>query len=321
MSAVIACSHCSGHAVPDPHSLVLIEDIESGQTMNYTVSDLIPTYLREKKALGEFSHSTTICARSTLFQFAGFVGGRKVQNIGPSLIDKWLISLEHLAPATRRERLSKVRGLFTWAIRRGYCKRNPAAETRGPKQPRTIPRALNAAAIRQILDACPDARARLIIILMIQQGLRCIEVSRLSVGDLDMNAATMRVVGKGGHERILPIMEETTEAIVRYLGEHPASAGPLVRSYVRCRRALTSMTVSTLVSRVMADSGVKQYVGDGISAHAGRHTAATDMLLAGAHLRDVQFALGHAHLTTTERYLPHLVKGLDEAMGGRRYGK
>jgi site-specific recombinase XerD len=69
----------------------------------------------------------------------------------------------------------------------------------------------------------------------------------------------------------------------------------------------------------MSEAGIKRYRRDGVSAHALRHTSATDMLRSGAHLRDVQHALGHAHLATTETYLPLVVHDLREAMGGRQY--
>jgi site-specific recombinase XerD len=69
----------------------------------------------------------------------------------------------------------------------------------------------------------------------------------------------------------------------------------------------------------MYRAGINHAAYDGVSAHALRHTAAADMLRSGAHVRDVQAALGHAHLVTTERYLPTLVRGLAETMAGRRY--
>ncbi len=287
--------------------------------MGYCVADIIPTYLNERRLAGDYGRETARCARSTLYAFSTFSGRRQIRNIGESHIRKWMASMEHLAPATRRMRLSTVRTMFSWCVRRGYCKRNPAAEVKGPRQPRTIPRALPTDQIARVLDACPDARARLIILLMVQEGLRCVEVSRLTMGDLDFNANTMRILGKGGHERILPIVAETRDALDQYLNETPSIAGPLIRSYNMCHRALTAATISNFVARWMKDAGVKQRARDGISAHANRHTAATDMLLAGSHLRDVQAALGHAHLQTTERYLPYVVKGLQAAMEGRSY--
>lgn len=315
MSTMIGCSHC----VDADTSLLVLTD-EGDSPMGKTVQDIIPAYLRERAMTGDYGHETTRCARSTLYKFSDFVGQRRLGNIGENQVKKWLMSMEHLAPATRRQRLSTVRTLFHWAVRRGYCKRNPVTFVRGPKQPRTIPRALPREHIGQLLEACPDTRARLIIVLMAQQGLRCVEVSRLTLGDVDFNANTMRVLGKGGHERVLPIMSETADALRDYLAEWPSSAGALIRSYQFCQRALTAATISNLVARWMRDAGIKHKARDGVSAHANRHSCATHMLLEGAHLRDVQQALGHAHLTTTERYLPYVVKGLGEAMGGRRYG-
>lgn len=227
--------------------------------------------------------------------------------------------MEHLAPSTRRTRLSNVRTMFAWAVKKGYCKRNPAAEVDAPRQPRTIPRALPAEQIRVVLEHCPDARGVLIVTLMVQQGLRCIEVSRLTMGDIDWNNNAMRVIGKGHHERILPIMPETLDALNGYLDEWPAAAGALIRSYMQVHRPLNPGTISRMVSQWMAEAGVKKRARDGISAHAGRHTCATDMLRGGSHLRDVQAVLGHAQLATTEVYLPYVVNGLAEAMEGRSY--
>lgn len=129
----------------------------------------------------------------------------------------------------------------------------------------------------------------------------------------------MRIVGKGGHERVLPLLDETALALHSYLMEHPCAAGPLVRSYTR-RQSLSAGSISRLVSGWMLEAGVKLAPRDGVSAHSNRHTMATDMLLSGAHLRDVQAALGHAHLATTESYIPLVVHGLEAAMAGRSYG-
>lgn len=305
------CSNCVGHA--DDRS----SSEESGPSMTFT--DLIAPYVRDHHATGSFNALSARRARNVLFAFADHVGKRQVRNIGAAHVESWLASIEHLSPATRRVYLSTVRQMFVWTIRRGYCKRNPASEIRGPKQPRSIPRALPANSVAKVLDSCPDARARLIIILMCQQGLRCCEVSRLTLGDIDRINGTMRIVGKGDHERLLPVMVETREALDDYLLEQPASAGPLVRSYRQPHRSLVPSTISQMVAAWMYDAEVKRGPHDGVGAHAGRHTMATDLLKGGAHIRDVQAALGHRFIATTEIYLPYLVNGLAVAMEGRTY--
>lgn len=284
-----------------------------------TLSEVIPLYLKDVKARKLIGPEHARKARSVLSDFAEHCGKRRIRNIGPSLIESWLARMGNIAPATIRQRLSFVRTFWRWAVRQGIARRNPAELVSSPKQPRSVPRALPAEAIAAVLEHCPDARGRLIVTLMVQQGLRCCEVSRLTMGDLDLTNGAMKIRGKGGHERVLPITEETRAAIHDYLAEYPASAGALVRSYTNVHRALTPNTISENVSTWMGDAGVKKQPRDGVSAHAGRHTCATDMLRGGAHLRDVQAALGHAHLATTEVYLPLLVHGLEQAMSGRSY--
>lgn len=285
----------------------------------HTVSEVIPLYLNDQKARGLMGREHARCARSILLQFSDHCGKRRIRNVGPSLVESWLAGMPNIAVSTLRQRLSAVRSMFRWAIRKGFAKRNPAEEVDAPKQPRSVPRALPPEAITAVLEHCPDARARLIVLCMAQQGLRCCEVSRLTMGDLDLTYGTMRVRGKGNHERILPIMDETRAAIYDYLGEHPASAGAFVRSYNQVHRSLTPAAISTLVAGWLRDAGIKKRARDGVSAHSHRHSCATDMLRGGAHLVDVQQALGHRFLTTTQVYLPLVVNGLDQAMSGRNY--
>lgn len=275
------------------------------------------SYITARKRQGA-SNCTIANLRWTLRNFSAHIGNRRLDRIGPTDIENWLESCAHYAPASRRLMFSQVRGFLRWCERRKYLRRNPANDVTGPRQPKMLPRALAHGVPARVLAACPDARARLIVILMVQQGCRCVEISRLELADIDRYHQTMRVEGKGGHERVLPVMDETLACLNAYLAEHPCSSGPLVRSYTH-NRPLHRGTISHMVSKWMLEAGVKAAPGDGISAHCGRHTCATDMLLAGAHLRDVQGALGHAHLSSTERYLPLVVRGLDDAMSGRAY--
>lgn len=308
----------AGIEAPNPGPGLALHRTDQGARM---ISDkLIEQYLLSRKRSG-LDPGTIKNQRCALTTFQAHTGNRPLDRLGPVHIEKWLETTSDLAPATRRSRLSTIRGFLRWCERRGHVKKNVAADVRGPRQPRTLPRALATEAAEKAILACPDARARLIMILMFQQGLRCVEVSRLELGDIDRQHGSIKVRGKGGHERVLPMMDETIECLDAYLGEHPCSAGPLVRSYRSWERhqALSAQAISKYVSIWMNDAGIKHGPRDGVSAHAGRHTCLSDMLRAGAHLRDVQAAAGHAHITSTEVYLPLLVKGLDEAMSGRRY--
>lgn len=154
---------------------------------------------------------------------------------------------------------------------------------------------------------------------MVQEGLRRIEVTRLEIGDIDLIGRTIRVTGKGDHERLLPLTREAEEAIRDYLRQYPATTGPLIRSFHNPTLGVRPNTVSGMVHTAMLMAGVKQASYDGVTPHALRHSCATDMLRAGAHVRDVQRALGHQTLATTETYMPLLVNELRDAMEGRRY--
>lgn len=284
----------------------------------FSVSDAIQLYTTNRYKQGEFSRSTAESQGYSLRSVAEIMGDPLIADLAHHHVETWLQKAA-LAPATKRTRLSQFRTLCKWAMAHGLLKRDPTLGVKGPSQPRRLPRGLPHQDVAHLLGGCPDARAVLIVLLMVQEGLRRIEVARLNLGDVDLTEGTLFVRGKGSHERILPITDETRQALSAYLSEHPAHAGPLIRSYVDGRSPLTPGHVGRLVADWMRDSGVKQRAWDGRSAHACRHTAATDTLRAGAHLRDVQRMLGHQSLTTTERYLPWVVGELREAMGGRRY--
>lgn len=283
------------------------------------VGRLVEPYITERIRRGEVTPLTARNVRGNLHRFAEVCGQRPVNRISRSDVERWLASRPDIAAATRRSELSQVKGFCQWMVRRRHLRVDPTAEIPPIRLPRRLPRAIPADRVARLLSACPDARALLVCLLEVQEGLRCGEVARIQIGDIDFIDRTMRIIGKGGHERFLPVSDETWTALNAYLAEYPATSGPLVRSYLQGWRALHADTISGLVSEWMRAAGIKRRARDGVNAHALRHTSATDMLRAGAHLRDVQHALGHAHLATTEVYLPLVVKDLREAMGGRKY--
>lgn len=278
-----------------------------------TLPRLVVAYVTDKAARGRFRPKTVETVTYTLRGLLPFLPPDP-NDVTASHIEAWLAGTK-MAPATARARLSQVRGFFRWLAHRGLMTTDPTMGIEGPRTPRYVPRGLKSDAVAGALDACPDARARLMLLLMCQEGLRCGEVAALELGDVDFDDKLMLVRGKGGHQRVLPLSDETWGAVVEYLAQHPANAGPLVRSYNDPHSGIEASYISTLVARWIRATGVNA------TAHQLRHTAATDMLRSGAHLRDVQHALGHVSLSTTQRYLPWMVGDLRTAMAGRRYGR
>ena len=284
-----------------------------------TMKTLTHRYVLERRRRGELGPHTWRVHDSVLRRFAVTVGTKPPRKLSRRDIDRYLETVGHLAPATRRNRVSIVRGFCRWLADNGHVSSDPMHGLRPPRPPRSVPRALSREQVTAALGAAGDQRSRLVIVLMVQQGLRRAEVAGLQVGDLDIAHRQMRVVGKGGHERFVWITDETVRELKLYLDEHPASDGPLIRSYLCPHCPVGATYIGRIVARALYAAGVKHAPRDGISGHALRHTAATDMLRHGAHVRDVQAVLGHAHLVTTERYLPRLVGTLEQAMEGRTY--
>jgi len=255
-----------------------------------------------------------------LGQFAT-VNPVEVERLSKRHVLRWLDSIEHLAQSTRRNRLTVVRSFCRWLVEEEMVRRDPCRQIRSLREPRRVPRALSGEQVAAVLAACPDTRARLATMCMVQEGMRRGEVARLEAGDFDLVNRLVTVTGKGGHMRVLHVTEQTRRVLVEHLSASGDVAGPLLRSYQFPTRGLHPDTVSGIVRRAMEEAGVKRAPRDGVSPHALRHTALTDMLRNGAHVRDVQAAAGHQHLSTTERYLPLLVETLGEAMGGRWYGE
>ena len=278
---------------------------------------LVERYVEERSARTEIGPRSAASIRYTLLGFLRITGSTNPRDLSRGDVERWMA--EPAAISTKRCRLSRLRTFCHWLVREGVIDVDPTWLVKAPRPPRYIPRALRPEDVALLLASCPDERAELIVLLMVQEGLRCCEVSSLEIGDVDPRARTLRVVGKGGHERVLPFSDETFGALARYMGEAPPAAGPVIRSYNNPHAGIEASYVSTLVRTWLKEAGVKRRSWDRRSAHALRHTAATDMLRAGAHLRDVQRALGHARINTTELYLPLEVSDLRLAMGGRRY--
>lgn len=283
------------------------------------LSKTIDRYLLERSRRGEFSPDTKRTVGSILHRFARNIGDPPTIKLHRGHVRRWWAGLE-CGPSTARNQLSTVRTFLRWCVDEGLLRSDPTRTIRPPREPRRIPRTIARPAAARLVAALPDARARLIVLWMLHLGLRCGEVSRIQVGDIDRDARLLVVRGKGQRERILPIPAEAWHALLAYLEEAPATSGPLVRRYDDHSRALVPHYISDMVRRFMRDAGVKVGPRDGLSGHALRRTCATDLLDGGAHIRQVQEVLGHASIQQTAKYLRKAdAVELRPVMDGRTY--
>ena len=212
-----------------------------------------------------------------------------------------------VSPRTAARRLAAIRRFYRHLAREGVVTSNPAAALEAPRLPRTLPHALSESDVEALL-AAPDVseprglRDRAMLELLYATGLRVSELVGLRVDQLNLRAGLVRVTGKGGRERIVPLGEEARHWLERYLSEvRPGMlAGRRLDTLFPSprRAAITRQAFWSLIRRYAAAAGLAA----DISPHQLRHAFATHLLDHGADLRAVQMLLGHRDVTTTQIY-------------------
>ncbi|HEY8018318.1 MAG TPA: site-specific tyrosine recombinase XerD [Actinomycetota bacterium] len=203
--------------------------------------------------------------------------------------------------------LSSVRSFHRFLLRDGITARDPATGVAQPKLPRQLPHPLTVDETRRLLEA-PDAatptglRDRAILELLYGAGLRISELTALDVDDLDLEEGAVRVLGKGGKEREVPLGRFAREAVDAYLTRgRPAlaSAGSRAALFLNARGGrLTRQSGNRLLAIHVRTAGIESRV----TPHSLRHSFATHLLEGGADVRVVQELLGHASVATTQIY-------------------
>jgi integrase/recombinase XerC len=216
------------------------------------------------------------------------------------------LSRRGLARASIARKLAAVRSFLRHAVREGRLEANPATGVPTPRVPKGLPRDLTVDETFALLDhiegddlaACRD---RALLELLYAAGLRVSEAVALDLDDLDLRAGVLRVLGKGNKERMVPFGSKAAQALERWL----TAARPLrlngdgraVFMNLRGGR-LSDRSVRRVLDRRLREAAIATRV----SPHALRHSFATHLLGAGADLRAIQELLGHASLSTTQRY-------------------
>ncbi|HPA02026.1 MAG TPA: site-specific tyrosine recombinase XerD [Chiayiivirga sp.] len=211
-------------------------------------------------------------------------------------------------PRSNARLMSSLRAFYAQQLRLGVVREDPTALVQRPRMRRALPRTLAESEVEALLRA-PDTetaqglRDRAMLELMYGAGLRVSELTGLTLAQINLRQGALRVVGKGGKDRVLPIGEEASDWLERYL----AQARPMLTGG-RVREPLFLTRRGTGVSRQLFWQGLKRLaVAAGIDAarvtpHGLRHAFATHLLNHGADLRSLQMLLGHASLSTTQIY-------------------
>lgn len=281
---------------------------------------------------------TVAAYRRDLAQLSKFAREKRGDRVGPADLDVlllrgWLGTLARThAPASIARKISAARALLRHLERAGEISKNPAAELQLPKVRRGLPTFLDVDAASEVVetpegDEVEGLRDRALLEVLYGAGLRVSELCGMNLENLDLRAGpggklegAVRVIGKGDKERLVPLGSKAAAALRDYLarrGElrHPKTGAIDPRAIFLSRRGvrLGVRWVQKLVGKYGA-------LGAGradLHPHALRHTCATHLLDGGADLRAIQKMLGHASLSTTQRYahvsIDHLVKVYDAA--------
>ena len=224
-----------------------------------------------------------------------------------------------LSKITVSRRLSSIRSFFKYLHREGYITANPAKLVSNPKIPKMLPRYLSVDDVFSLIES-PEGigfvpvRDSAILELLYSSGLRVSELSGLNVDDLNIRESLVKIKGKGKKERIVPVGSKAVGAIKSYLVERMLRRSRDKALFLnRMGTRLTDRGVRRIVVKYARASSMTGHVGP----HVLRHSFASHLLQGGADLRVIQELLGHASLSTTQKYthldITHLMDIYDKA--------
>ena len=270
------------------------------------------------------SPQTVRCYRTDLREFEAFIDSSRARGtklaftaVDHHAVRSYLSYLHErgISRASVARKLASLRSFFRYLIRLGVVTRNPAAMVSTPKLDRRLPHPMPQNDVESLLESAfgsdpRDDRDRAILELLYATGIRVGELVSSDLGDLDLSGGSddgmLRVLGKGRKERLVPIGSKAVIALRAYL----ASRGDLIAERpVRERdrdalflNARGGRLTDRSIRRVLNSRLTRAALTRSVSPHSLRHSFATHLLNAGADLRSIQELLGHASLSTTQKY-------------------
>jgi len=284
------------------------------------------SYLVHERGVSPHTHKNYMV---DLTQFAGFLrercpeiaasGAMRLGELDANIIREYLSKMigTHSASSMARK-LAALRTFFQFCVRKGMITVNPAREVATPKVPKRIPKFLTVDEVFALLDSPSDedvlgARDKAIMELLYASGIRVGELVELNVDGIDLVQKQVRVLGKGRKERIVPMGDKACNAIQRYLDLRSTliceGTGEQALFVNRRGGRLTARSVERMMNKYIRKCGLQKKV----TPHVLRHTFATHLLGSGADMRGIQELLGHASLSTTQKYTHVGIENIMEA--------
>ena len=273
---------------------------------------LIDRYLNERRVERGLSWSTIAAYRRDLDKLRAHMvvdGLPEYAQLTRASMSRFLagLSRQGLAPTSVARCLAGVRGFFRYLQQEGYIQENPLLHHQAPRPWKRLPKTMNAATVAQLLDASlgqapEDVRDAAMLELLYATGMRVSELVGVRQGQLNLSLGYVKVEGKGGKQRLVPLGDTARQKIMIYLEQ---GRGVLLKGrsstlvfITRRGGPLSRQGFWKLLRRRAAEVGI----ADHVFPHLLRHSFATHLLDRGADLRAVQAMLGHSNIATTQIY-------------------
>ncbi len=283
------------------------------------ITEYIKDYLKYLNRKKHFSQNTIIVYIKDIEKLVSFGQDKNIKNIvDNNFLRKYIVFLieKKYSERTIARKISSIRGFFKYLVREGIIENNPAEYLQTPKIKNKLPNFLFFDEIRILLssvktDSPKDIRDKAILEIMYGTGLRVSELTNLKISNINENENTMKVLGKGSKERILPLSYPVLKSMKKYKEIRTKIPKKAYQNntdnehfFINCfGTKLSTRSVRRIVNHYMDVAGLNKK----ISPHVFRHTFATHLLNGGADLRSVQEMLGHENLSTTQIYT-HITK-------------